>query len=86
MNDDRLLSIGGFALLTGPSVATLRHYDAEGVYQTRAIRRAGTSRAVRGPGHGGRTCEIDLIREGVGHPIILGVGPVRNRADAVGRS
>ncbi len=31
MNDDRLPSIGGFALLTGLSVTILRHYDAEGV-------------------------------------------------------
>jgi hypothetical protein len=33
---------------------------------------------------GARTCEIDLLKEGVGDPVILGIGPVLNRDDAVG--
>ncbi|GAA2503519.1 hypothetical protein Ahu01nite_063190 [Winogradskya humida] len=31
-----------------------------------------------------RTCEIDLLKEGVGAPVILSTGPVLNRDDAVG--
>ena len=33
---------------------------------------------------GVRTCEIDLLKEGVGDPVVLGIGPVLNRDDAVG--
>lgn len=33
---------------------------------------------------GARTCEIDLLKEGVGDPVVLGIVPVLNRDDAVG--
>lgn len=33
---------------------------------------------------GTRTCEVDLLKEGVGDPVVLGIGPVLNRDDAVG--
>ena len=33
---------------------------------------------------GARTCEIDLLKEGVGDPVVLGIGTVLNRDDAVG--
>lgn len=46
MNDDRLLSIGGFALLTGLSVTTLRHYDAEGVLPAAWVDPETTDRAA----------------------------------------
>ena len=35
---------------------------------------------------GARTCEIDLLKEGVGDPVILGIGPVLNRDDARSRT
>jgi hypothetical protein len=33
---------------------------------------------------GTQRCEIDLLKEGIGVPVILGIGPVLNRDDAVG--